>query len=120
MRRLYALGVGVGVLLVLVGLVLPALADDDDEAAEAIAKANAKIEKIVLKTVEKLEKAKSFKEMEKLADKAEAKISDIIADLEEKIGPVEYEPFYVTVCNDKVGKCVTFDPVHVTGSGNGR
>jgi len=118
MRRLYALGVGVGVLLALVGLVMPALADDD-EVAEAIAKANAKIEQIVSKAVSQIESAESYKEMLKIAEKAESKIEKILAQLEKKIGPVEYEVFYVTVCNEKVGRCVTFDPIHVIGSGNG-
>ena len=102
--------------LAIVFLVVVALATLAVQAANAdreIAKANAKIDRIVSRAVGKIEEADTYRQMVTFARSAEASVFRVLAKLERKIGPVEFEKFYVTVYNDKVGKSVTFDPIHI-------
>jgi len=100
----------------LIAVPMLALGGDD---AHHIAQANAKIEQIVDQATHNIQQAPSYDKMQLEAQKAEARVFDVVDKLEQKIGDVDFKPFYVTVCNDEVDQCVTFDPVRITGSGKG-
>ena len=99
----------------LVAVALATLAVQAANVDREIAKANAKIDRIVSRAVEKIEEADTYNQMVRLAKAAEAKVFRVVEKLERKIGPVEFEKFYVTVYNEDVGKSVTFDPIHICG-----
>ncbi len=104
--------------LAIVFLVVVALATLAVQAATVdreIAKANAKIDRIVSRAVEKIEEADTYRQMVTFARSAEASVYRVVDRLQGKIGPVEFEAFYVTVRNDEVGESVTFDPIHICG-----
>lgn len=119
MRSLMQRRIGVvttAVLAVVLTISVLALAGND---AQHIAQANAKIEQIVDQATDKIEKAHSYDKMVQEAQKAETRVFRVLDQLEKKIGDVDFTPFYVTVCNDDVDECVTFDPVRIIGSGRG-
>lgn len=102
--------------MALVTVPMLALAGND---AQHIAQANAKIDRIVDLATHKIKQAPSYEKMQLEAEMAETRVFDVVDKLEKKIGEVNFQPFYKTVCNDDVGECVTFDPVRITGSGKG-
>ena len=103
--------------MALVAVPMLVLANGND--AQHIAQANAQIERIVDQATDKIERANSYDKMLHEADKAETRVFRVVDQLENKIGEVDFTPFYITVCNDDVGECVTFDPVRISGSGKG-
>lgn len=112
----HRLGLSTVAVLTIALIAVPLLAFGGNDARQ-IAQANAKIERIVDQATSKIERADSYDKMLQEAQKAETRVFRTIDQLEKKIGEVDFEPFYVTVCNDDVGECVTFDPVRITGSG---
>lgn len=106
--------------VILIGLLaFPLLAVGDDSTEEAIDEANDQIDRILDEAERTIEHADSHAAMVDAAEAAETDVFAVIDALEAEIGPVDFQPFYVTVCNDDIGKCVTFDPVRITGSGKG-
>lgn len=91
---------------------MPALAASDDIY---IAAANHAVEIIVQVAIDRIEAAHTYAEMVFWANWADTQVYRVLAWLERKIGPVEYEVEYVTVYNEEVGRSVTFDPIHVIG-----
>ncbi len=107
-------GAVIAVLAVVVACALPGLAKSDQGY---IAAANRAIELVVQVATERIQAADTYAEMLFWANWADRQVARILTLLERKIGPVEYETFEVTVYNEKVGKSVTFDPIHVIGGG---
>jgi len=107
-------GAVIAVLAVLVACAFPGLAKNDEAY---IAAANRAIEFVVQFATDRIEAADSYAEMVFWANWADAHVAWILAWLERKIGPVEYEVYEVTVYNEKVGRSITFDPIHVIGGG---
>ncbi len=62
-----------------------------------------------------IQRAISFERMLTLAQSAEKAIFSVIDALEEMMGPIEFNPFYITVCNRRVADCVVFDPPKLIG-----
>jgi len=108
MRRLTL----VAVLVALAAAVVPSWGAED---AQYIAIANVLIDRIVEFAVYKIENADTYAEMVFWANWAEFHIQLVLEWLERMIGPFEYEEFEVTVYNEKVGRSITFDPIHVVG-----
>ena len=106
-------GILVVAVAALVAFALPGLAKDE---GTYIRIANAAIDRIVALATERIQEADTYEEMLFWAAWAEFHVHRVLAWLERMIGPVEYEMFYVTVYNEKVGRSVTFDPIHVIGS----
>jgi hypothetical protein len=104
----------IAVLAITVAVALPGLAKNDEAY---IAATNRVIDTIVQIAIERIQNADTYEEMLFWAQWADFHVQLVLARLERKIGPVEYEMFYVTVYNEKVGRSVTFDPIHVIGSG---
>ncbi|HIP99479.1 TPA: hypothetical protein EYH33_02980 [Candidatus Bipolaricaulota bacterium] len=105
-------GILVAAVAVLVVCALPGLAKNEETYIRV---ANAAIDRIVAFATERIQEADTYKEMLFWAAWAEFHVKRVLAWLERMIGPVEYEVFYVTVYNEKVGRSVTFDPIHVIG-----
>ena len=106
-------GILVVAVAALVAFALPELAKDE---GTYIRIANTAIDRIVALATERIQEADTYAEMLFWAAWAEFHVQRVLAWLERMIGPVEYEMFYVTVYNEKVGRSVTFDPIHVIGS----
>ena len=115
MRKSRIVTVGLALLATFGFFVLPAIGGTDK--AE-IAKANAKISKITDQCKGQLHQAKSAGEMNTIASNCEAKIQEVLTDLESKLGhPIQYTVSQVCVTNNKVHYTVCFDPIHIGGSG---
>jgi|GEM_PF-6759168 hypothetical protein len=100
------------ILVALAAVVVPGWGAEDEHY---IAVANFLIDKIVEFAVYKIENADTYAEMLFWANWAEFHIQLVLEWLERMIGPFEYEEFEVEVYNEKVGRSVTFDPIHVVG-----
>lgn len=100
--------------------VVRAAEENDDKVindfnSKLIVHANQQIVKIVEKFRVDIQRAISFERMLNLAQSAEKAIFSVIDALEEMIGPIEFNPFYITVCSKKVADCVAFDPPNLIG-----
>lgn len=116
MKRLALWGVGV-LIPALLWLALPAVADTEQDR---IAQANAEIQKITGQCISQLKRAESVEEMDSLAAGCEAKIQEVLQELEEELGhPVDLVVYEICVTNIKVNYTACFDPIHVGGSGSG-
>jgi 2C-methyl-D-erythritol 2,4-cyclodiphosphate synthase len=60
---------------------------------------------------------RTYEQMELIAEQTEIRVYAILEELEEMIGPVDFKAYYITACNDWVGRCIKFDPVFISTSG---
>lgn len=125
------------ILSVLAAVAMPALADrngDDDASChfrgssytyrvvvqpEATLAALELIEdyldSVVKEAARAIQDADSYEEMLTIAERVERIVRPVHQMLEEILGPGKVEASDITVCNEKVGACVTFDPIHLCG-----
>ena len=73
------------------------------------------LDSVVKKAVKAIQNADSYEEMVKIAERVDRIVRDTLEKLERKLGPGKVKAFEITVCNEKVGRCVTFDPIHLCG-----
>ena len=62
-----------------------------------------------------IQNADSYEEMLWIAQRVERYILGVLRVLERVLGPGKVKTFDITVCNEEVGRCVTFDPIHLCG-----
>ena len=115
MRKWHIVSAGLALLATFAFFVLPAIGNS--EKAE-IAKANAQISMITGQCKAQLHQATSAAAMQTIASNCDAKIHDVLAALESKLGhTVQYTASLVCVTNNKVNYTACFDPIHIGGSG---
>ncbi len=73
------------------------------------------LDRVVQEAVRAIQNADSYEQMLKIAERVDRIVRSMLEKLESKLGPGEVEAFEITVCNEKVGRCVTFDPIHLCG-----
>lgn len=52
-----------------------------------------------------------------IAEEVERKVWRVVEEPKARIAPGKVETYKVAVGNDKLGSAITFDPVHILGSG---
>ncbi len=73
------------------------------------------LDSVVKKAIKAIQKADSYEEMVKIAERVDRIVRRTLEKLEGIVGRGKVKAFEITVCNEKVGRCVTFDPIHLCG-----
>jgi len=120
-RKIFMVGLAIILLASIASIITADAAEDtpdkikNDFNSKLITHANEQIVLIVNQFRVDIQRAISFERMIALAQSAEKAIFSVIDALEEIIGPIQFNPFYITVCNRKVADCVAFDPPNLIG-----
>jgi len=117
MRKLSSILVAAAVVAFFVGLSVPVFADDDDDgnSADLVASFNAAIDELTAECTDKLLDADSVKDMDKIAQKCEGKVFEMLHKLERALdGSFNYTPTDVCIYNEELDYTACFDPIHVT------
>ncbi len=73
------------------------------------------LDSVVKEATKAIQNADSHEEMLAIAERVERIVRPVHQMLEGMLGPGKVEASDITVCNEKVGACVTFDPIHLCG-----
>jgi len=73
------------------------------------------LDSVVKEATKAIQDAFSYEEMLAIAERVERIVRPVHQVLQEMLGPGKVEASDITVCNEKVGACVTFDPIHLCG-----